>query len=123
MRSGTGAAMANKPQQPLAFLTGSHAYGTPHAKSDIDLVVPVDLSTAKKLWDLLTDEDADYGYMTVYTGELNLILATSPDIYRVWKEGTAELIKRKPVTRDEAIECFERLRAKYLKTVKGCRPR
>lgn len=115
--------MAKKPQQPLAFLTGSHAYGTPHAKSDIDLVIPVGDDTAKQLNVLLDADDTEYGVMSIQSGRLNLILATSPDIYRVWKEGTAELIKRKPVTRDEAIECFERLRAKYLKHSRGCRPR
>jgi len=42
-------------------------------------------------------------------GALNLLICCSDRAYEAWRKGTDELIKRRPVTRDEAIEvmkCF-----------------
>jgi len=52
-----------------AILTGSHAYGVPHEKSDIDLVVFMDPAQAAALATLLGVEiDRDGGYQTSLLG-------------------------------------------------------
>lgn len=98
-----------------AFITGSHAYGTPHAKSDLDIVMLVDDDAGDALVKICDDvemetydeiEDACLRF-----GKLNLIMVTSQAIYDAWKTGTEQLITRKPVTRDEAVKVFTALRA------------
>ena len=46
------------------------------------------------------------GYAPIYLNGLNLIVVTDCDTYHVWRNGTDELIARKPVTRDVAVELF-----------------
>lgn len=94
-----------------AFLTGSQVYGTPHEKSDIDLVVLVSPSDLKTLCTLHSDAPAeDYEGVTssaIRFGKLNLLCVTTPEDLAVWREGTDELTARKPVTRPEAVELFK----------------
>ena len=104
----------------LAFITGSHAYGTPTEESDVDLVVPCSAKTALRLIELLeTEAEETARYFTGRTplvtfrfGRLQLILAATPESYDVWKKGTQQLIKQAPVTRDEAVALFAKLREK-----------
>ena len=101
-----------------SFLTGSCAYGTPTVKSDIDVVVYMD---DKKLIKLLLENGGhssgdknDMGGYSVSFGSLNIIICTTPQQYAAWQKGTNELIAKKPVTRDEAVEIFNKYRSKCL---------
>jgi hypothetical protein len=44
-------------------------------------------------------------------GKLNLICVTDPEDYKLWKDGTEELKRMAPVTRDQAIKLFRQMRA------------
>jgi hypothetical protein len=98
-----------------AFLTGSHVYGTPHEKSDIDLVVMMTPDQLRRFVELIQDGegDGDIRYdgveagACVRFGKLNLIVVTSKFDYQAWQTGTGELALRKPVTRDEACATFK----------------
>ena len=70
-----------------AFITGSHAYGRPNSKSDIDLVVFADQSAAKKLRELSDS------VKTVRFGNLNIILCFSENEFNAWKTTTDRLAK------------------------------
>lgn len=95
-----------------AFVTGSHAYGTPRPDSDIDLVVLVSPEDMARLVKMDPDSTADrYGVMAssyLRFGKLNLLAVDNMTDYLVWLHGTLELIARKPVTRDEAVAVFKR---------------
>jgi len=71
-----------------AFITGSHAYGTPTDESDIDLVVWVG-GDAKTLL-------AKEGY-PIRFGNLNLILVDSEEQWTAWEAGTNALKRIAPV--------------------------
>ena len=96
-----------------SFVTGSHAYGTPRPDSDIDLVVLVSPEDMSRLVKMDPDSNADrYGVMCssyLRYGNLNLLAVDNEIDFAVWLVGTQELIARKPVTRDEAVEVFKRL--------------
>jgi Nucleotidyltransferase domain len=105
-----------------AFLTGSRAYGTPRIDSDIDLVIFTDVETAGLLqvWGAVenaapqgSDEGSDEVYGPIRFGKLNLIVCTSEEAYRAWVDGTAELKKRAPCSREEAKTVFLKLREAY----------
>lgn len=100
------------------FLTGSHAYGTPNAGSDIDLVV---LVNQPELEELRADADTELQLNCEYErqdavslrfGNLNLICCRDEAAYRTWRQGTEELKRRAPVTRRAAIEFMAALRRK-----------
>lgn len=105
-----------------AFLTGSHAYGTPTADSDVDLVVRV--TDAATLADLLLcaevataakDKPASavgLPQSSYRFGRLNIILCHTDRQYADWRDGTALLIASRPVTRDRAVEVFRQMRAR-----------
>jgi predicted nucleotidyltransferase len=98
-----------------AFITGSHAYGMPTNDSDIDLVVLMSEKTVEKLHELTGSSVAQdlSGWdwkLSLKFGNLNLLCCTDEEQYNIWKQGTRELKKRKPVTRDEAVKTFQRLR-------------
>ena len=116
-----------------SFVTGSHKYGTPTAKSDIDLVVlvsPADLLKLQAMADKepglvhehtkggLKEEQSDGGPQsdTLRFGKLNLIAVTWDKAFEAWEEGTNELFQRMvregPIQRDDAIKLFKSLRAK-----------
>lgn len=71
----------------MTFVTGSFAFGTPTAQSDIDVVVLVDEDTAATIRTALACPKGT----TVRAGRLNLILCTSPEDYAIWRVGTLQL--------------------------------
>lgn len=83
-----------------AFITGSRAYGTPHSRSDIDLVVCVSEEDLKLI-------ETQANSRVIRYGMLNLIPLT-PKEYIAWESANAELIAMKPVTRDKAIEVIDK---------------
>jgi predicted nucleotidyltransferase len=89
-----------------AFLTGSHAYGTPTEASDVDLVVPCTPALAALLAKLLIGEGAptDYGsgIRQFKVGKLNLILLSSLE-FEAWRDATVRLVAMAPVSREEAV--------------------
>lgn len=99
-----------------AFVTGSHAYGTPHEESDIDLVVLVSEADLNRLMIVGTQDETvrEYRKKTWGTplrfGGLNLLCCTTEAQYRTWRKGTAMLKQRKPVTREQAVTQFDLLR-------------
>ena len=78
-----------------AFITGSHAYGTPTEESDVDLVILVDWATLDKLNNLsekgLNESATDSGDISLRFGKLNLICVADEAIFAAWKLGTAKL--------------------------------
>lgn len=100
-----------------AFVTGSHAYGAPHAESDVDLVVRATQATANKLLVSLfaADEGKDYGEgsLCFRAGSLNVIVCLTDERFASWLEGTKALMSLgRPVSRDEAVDHFKGLFAK-----------
>ena len=89
----------------MSFITGSRAYGTPMADSDIDLVVRV---TSEEFTALNQLADSGLGESLRF-GRLNLILCTEDDKYAAWWRGTRDLVAEKPVSREVAIEKFKAL--------------
>ncbi len=87
-----------------AFLTGSHAYGTPREDSDIDLVIRCDEETAKFL-SAQRDPMAD-GSPAIKFGKMNFIPCTTDEQYNAWRAGTTALQYRKPVAREKDCEMF-----------------
>jgi predicted nucleotidyltransferase len=108
-----------------SFVTGSMAYGTPHENSDFDLVILVSFEDMIRLrnfqyssmtefkenpdlFEVVNDGQDNYDMSKCTTaclrfGKLNLIALTEERDFLIWKEGTEELIARKPVTREEAV--------------------
>ena len=93
-----------------AFLTGSHAYGKPNDKSDIDLVILVDEVTAARL-----ETHNESGHPSVIRfGKLNLIICTTDAQFAAWKTGT-RMCEHKartegPVDRERAKELLDKLK-------------
>lgn len=97
----------------FAFITGSHAYGEPHDKSDVDVVIPATLWLCRELVDKLDlDEQADYQndvqQLKVLDDKLNLIFVDQRE-WHAWWEGTQLLIAEKPATRARACEVIQGL--------------
>ncbi len=98
-----------------AFITGSHAYGTPNKDSDIDLVVLVESDDT--IYDLLkgdegganTDEYETSLGAPLRFGKLNLICCVEERKYEIWRKGTEQLKAIAPVTREQAVELFQKL--------------
>lgn len=99
-----------------AFVSGSHVYGTPNEDSDIDLIVMMDESLAKWLYEMAETDDCSHtpacGSLSVRFGKINLICCWEQWVYDLWFNGTSLLHGAKPVTRDTAIILFESLRFK-----------
>ena len=110
-----------------ALLTGSRVYGTPHGKSDVDLVICCTEEEAEILVEFVaptkySPEERDWGLIeknapscpeaaySITVGNLNLIIETDPDQFAIWKEGTRRLKRKAPVTREEAVKLFRKLR-------------
>ncbi len=83
-----------------AFVTGSRAYGTPRADSDLDLVVRVSEAGADALRRM---SDNGHGYPCRY-GRLNLIIVTDDDQWIARKAQHIGCRREAPVTRERAIE-------------------
>ena len=100
-----------------ALLTGSRAYGTPREDSDVDLVIRVrDAATLAAIREAADPvmpnqgHSARAGRSSFRFGDLNLIVCHTDAEYAVWAAGTAELVDRAPVAREEAVAVFKRLR-------------
>lgn len=98
-----------------AFVTGSRKYGKPKIGSDIDLVVLVSSKDLERLVSICDNEDAGrYGLCketyNLKFGKLNLLCCTHEVAYDVWRKGTTQLIKQKPVERTVAVQLFKKLR-------------
>ena len=101
-----------------SFLTGSHVYGRPNSRSDVDLVVQVDLETALKLRELCDNPggalDADRVHPTIVRfGKLNLILCETDEQMTAWKAGTVRMMLDKsgrPFSKEQALKVFTKLR-------------
>jgi len=85
-----------------AFLTGSHAYGTPHEQSDIDLVILCDEETRLKLRSLANRHNGQIRF-----GGLQVLAFSNEAVFSAWKTINDQLITRKPVERDDAVQCFK----------------
>lgn len=87
-----------------AFVTGSHAYGIPTRKSDVDVVVPAAAMLGIQIAGLLgvdvgsTYED-DAAQITYK--KLNFIFVNKRE-WHAWWDATVELMRDKPVVRDYA---------------------
>lgn len=110
------------------FLTGSHAYGTPREDSDVDLAVFVPAEDADKFRGLFASElrisnEGSYPNGCAYRfGNLNLLVFSSEPHFNAWREATAELATRKPVTRSEAIKAIDNKLAIADKTYAAAKP-
>ena len=100
---------------PRMFFTGSRVYGTPREYSDLDMVLSM---TIEEEGELLkhTDYRRSGSRYTIRYGNLNIIPTTDEKFHRAWYVGTQELIRRKPVTRNEAILYLETLFAEMCPT-------
>lgn len=97
-----------------AFLTGSRAYGTPREDSDIDLAVFIPQEQFAAFRGLCKSAEAspsregDYPNGVAFRfGNLNLLAFWHEPSFIAWRDATAELVARKPVTRDEAIQAID----------------
>lgn len=106
-----------------ALLTGSHVYGTPTNRSDVDLVIRCDVGTRDRLIELIRPirpevaeaaEEGDYEVTQVKISsgrrDLNILFAVTDEEYLAWATGTAKLTSEQPVTRDRAVKVFRKLR-------------
>lgn len=106
-------------------MTGSFAYGITRNNSDIDLCVLLDISTL----DLLRSKadqvstrrsgiENERGNIclsdSLRFGKLNLLCFIDKGMYDVWKKATAFLIKKKPVTRKQAVKYIQKKMKRYL---------
>lgn len=99
------------PGNTTSFLTGSRVYGTPTDESDIDLVVRMNDGDIEDLKMLCGEDLHEYGgeHCSLHFGTLNLIICADDMRFESWRKGTEELIRRAPVTREEAVEHFQSL--------------
>lgn len=88
-------------KRSLHWLTGSHAYGTPGADSDIDMVVWAEDEALRKLL-------VGSGY-PVRFGKLNIIICDNEADWNIWVKGTEALKRNAPVDRETAVELFQAL--------------
>jgi hypothetical protein len=98
-----------------SFLTGSCAYGTPNADSDIDLVICISPEDLGLLIEQSDDGSCRYGGDVLCAclrfGKLNILACTRDEDFAVWKVGVAHLKLRAPVVREQAVGTFKFLRS------------
>lgn len=107
--------MPKKKRAAAAFLTGSQVYGIPREDSDVDLVVLMEPEQAAELADAMgveveREQVGRYPSLQFTVGKLNLIVEADPALFDVWAKGTRLLLDRAPVTREEAVAEFAKLR-------------
>ena len=108
-----------------AFLTGSHAYGTPREDSDIDVVVLMNPEDVRTILGVVGPRSSDGSAaddcrVSLRFGNLKLLVMVHEDQFRAWQEATEELAARRPVTRAEAIRVIdEKEHATYAATAPG----
>lgn len=103
-----------------AFITGSHAYGIPDADSDLDLVILLsddDFTLLCGFYVAKGGEGLDLSYLSddscgisLRFGELNILCVNDARDWETWRKGTHDLVAMKPVSRETAVEVFQRLR-------------
>lgn len=94
------------------FITGSMRYGTPHSKSDIDLAVFVTEQQLAQLSSMADSTDVSQcsgpdPRHSLRFGKLNLLCFTEEWRFEVWRDVSAQLAGRAPMTREEAIRALE----------------
>jgi hypothetical protein len=107
------------------LFTGSRRYGTPHAQSDFDWVIILP-TMLQMVWTMCADSEGsgeNYAYTpgsngllgetslidrALRFGPVNLLCVHLTIQWNTWAMGTLELEKVKPVTRDRAVEEFQR---------------
>jgi hypothetical protein len=100
------------------FVTGSWAYGIPHAESDLDLVIYLPHSSPDyDLLQLLKDSvhnpdhvSADHSVRFGGKTGINIIVANTLPEFALWKAGTEYLKIVGPVLHNEANAYFDSLR-------------
>jgi hypothetical protein len=100
--------LANALRSENAFLTGSHRYGIPHEKSDVDVCCKVsqpELVVLGKLYGSPT-WNTENVTCNCRIGNLNLIAAASQPFFDTWEQVTDTLEASKPVTKAQAIQAF-----------------
>ena len=104
----TYSAMQRGPYDYRAFITGSHAYGTPTAESDVDLVVLAPAGVGDEVLTLLRpkSETKYEGVAQFVEGRLNLIMLDVAE-FEAWFDATRWLIAHRPVTRERAVEVIK----------------
>ena len=98
-----------------AYITGSRAYGTPREDSDIDLVVALSGKDLCTIWESVKHVKLMFGNLNLVA--FNLDNAEDMERYQKWLAVHESLVKRAPVTKEEAIAAFREAGAEsvYLK--------
>lgn len=95
-----------------SFTTGSRAYGLPTPDSDHDIVILVSPDGADAFD--VSESEHKSGSFSRHVNNVNFIICLNTLVgktaFECWETGTIELIARAPVTREEAVEVFQRLR-------------
>ncbi len=89
-----------------AFVTGSHAYGSPRPDSDVDLVVFVSPTDAEVI-----RAESDTKAIPIRYGNLNLIITTDQQEYFAWQKFTDDMKAKRdelgiPISPEEARQEF-----------------
>lgn len=103
-----------------AFITGSRAYGVPRFDSDLDVVLLIEdadtrghfIQHADSILGQSAGDQNDLATLSVKCGTVNFIICKSKEQFDLWKRGTDDLLKNRPVLRQQAIEYFNALREK-----------
>lgn len=95
-----------------AFITGSHAYGSPTKDSDVDVVLYCDKKTLTKLVELFGDGPTNYKgtVKTIKSGKLNLMLCHNISEFEGWEKGTEVLKCVAPVNKEKATKVLDHFR-------------
>ncbi len=88
------------------FLTGSKAYGTPREDSDTDIAVFIAPDLVAEIEDIVQVRP-NRGVLTC--GKTQFLVFTDRAEFELWRKGTDDLIKLKPVTREFACAHFASL--------------
>ena len=103
------------------FLTGSRAYGTPRPNSDTDLCIlmsheDIHILASQAPHETENEGSGDGTDASLRFGRVNLICMTDAEKFEAWREATAELVARRPVTRQQAVQLIdEKLEALQLR--------
>lgn len=102
-----------------AFLTGSHAFGKPTKRSDVDLVLLISADDVSSLITLATVETtAEYlgsNRLALRIGNLNLICCMNDEQYNTWKLAHEKACllayeRGEGISKEEAAELFTSVR-------------
>lgn len=88
------------------FLTGSRAYGVPRPESDWDVVCLLGADQIAALEASFEVRWTGSGRAIAWIGPVNLIICVDRVDYFRWQDVTDDLVRRRPVSRDEAVSAF-----------------